>query len=324
MNTSMRSLVFLLAFCGAVMATAQEEESTADQPQQTGEEPTEQQAQDGAEAAEPASAEAAEAEADTEAEDATQPASPAAEAATFVLQAHPIFPPEQAELVYRPLVDYLNETLPYRFDLQTSPDFHRYWLGIRRGNTPDLVLEEPHLTAYRMSEYDYTPLVKAVTPITYSLLTSGNNAESSLQDFVGRRISTMPAPSLGYLVLTDWFDNPMQQPLIQSNANSWLNAVEIVFAMEADAAIVPHNLVERYRNMVNVQTSREFPGTTIAAAPSVGSEIRSEIREALVVLHEDEDHFAALNELDVDRFVAAEPSEYEGLEEWLQLVYSVM
>jgi ABC-type phosphate/phosphonate transport system substrate-binding protein len=116
----------------------------------------------------------------------------------------------------------------------------------------------------------------------------------------------------------------MQQPLIQSNANSWLNAVEIVFAMEADAAIVPHNLVERYRNMVNVQTSREFPGTTIAAAPSVGSEIRSEIREALVVLHEDEDHFAALNELDVDRFVAAEPSEYEGLEEWLQLVYSVM
>lgn len=320
MSTSMRSLVVLLALCGALSATAQEEESTADQTQQTQQEPNEQQAQDGAEQAEPDSEQAAEAEA----EDATPTASPPTEAATFVLQAHPLFPPEQAELVYRPLVDYLNEALPYRFDLSTSPDFHRYWLGIRRGNTPDLVLEEPHLTAYRMSEYGYTPLVKAVTPITYSLLTSGNNAESDLQDFVGQRISSMPAPSLGYLILTEWFDNPMQQPLIQSNANSWLNAVEIVFAMEADAAIVPYNLVERYRNMVNVRTSREFPGTTIAAGPSVGPDIRSEIRQALVVLHEDEDHFAALNELDVDRFVAAEPSDYEGLEEWLRLVYSVM
>ena len=182
------------------------------------------------------------------------------------------------------MVDYLNDALPYRFELKLAPDYHRYWLSTRRGENPHLVLEEPHLAAYRMNQYDFTPLVRAVEPITYSLLTSMNNAESTVRDFIGQRVSTMPAPSLGYLVLASWFDNPMQQPITQSNAASWLDAVEIVFSQEADAAIVPHNLVSRYVNMANVLTSREFPGVTVAASPEVPADIQQEIRSALLAL----------------------------------------
>lgn len=245
-------------------------------------------------------------------------------AETFVFQGHPIFSPETAEQVYRPLVDYLNDALPYRFDLELAPDYHRYWLSTRRGQSAHLVLEEPHLTAYRMEQYDYTPLVRADESITYSLLTSMNNADSSVRDFIGRRVTSMPAPSLGYLILTSWFDNPMQQPVIQSNANSWLDAVEIVFSQEADAAIVPNNLVSRYVNMANVLTSQEFPGVTISASPEIPSDIQEEIRNALMALHEDEEHFVALNELDINQFIEASAAQYEGLEEWLSLVYSVL
>ncbi len=245
-------------------------------------------------------------------------------AETFVFQGHPIFPPGTAELVYRPLVNYLNDALPYRFDLELSPDYHRYWLSARRGHNPHLVLEEPHLTAYRMEQYGYTPLVRAQAPLTYSLLTSMDNAEASARDFVGRRVSTMPAPSLGYLILTSWFENPMQQPIILSNAASWLDAVEIVFSQEADAAIVPNNLVARYVNMANVLTSREFPGVTIAASPEVPADIQAEIQAALMALHEDEEHFAVLNELDISQFIEAQRSQYDGLEKWLELVYSTL
>ncbi|NBD95918.1 MAG: PhnD/SsuA/transferrin family substrate-binding protein [Gammaproteobacteria bacterium] len=245
-------------------------------------------------------------------------------AETFVFQGHPIFSPRTAELAYRPLVDYLNASLPYRFDLELSPDYHRYWLSTRRGRNPHLVLEEPHLTAYRMEEFDYTPIVRADEPISYSLLTSMDNAESSVRDFVGQRVSTMPAPSLGYLILASWFDNPMQQPIIQSNAASWRDAVEIVFSQEADAAIVPNNFVSRYVNMANVLTSQEFPGVTVSASPEVPADIQREIRDALLALHEDEEHFAALNELDINQFIEADAAEYEGLEEWLSLVYSIL
>lgn len=289
----------------------------ADTQEQAPDEPEKQATDEAVEADPQAGDEAPEAAADADEEaTAQQPA------AAFTFQGHPIFSPETAELVYRPLVNYLNDALPYRFNLQLAPDYHRYWLSTRRGENPHLVLEEPHLTAYRMERYDYTPLVRADQPITYSLLTSMNNAESSVRDFIGQRVSTMPAPSLGYLILTNWFDNPMQQPIIQSNAASWRDAVEIVFSQEANAAVVPHNLVSRYVNMANVLTSQEFPGVTIAASPDVPVDIQEEIRAALLTLHEDQEHFIALNELDINQFVEARPTEYEGLEEWLSLVYS--
>lgn len=240
----------------------------------------------------------------------------------FTLQPHPIFNPEQAQLVYEPLITYLNSATPYRFELSPARDYHRYWIDIRRGLTPDLVLEDAHLTALRIERYNYTPLVKAEEPATYSLLTSSMNADSELDDFIGQPVSSMPSPSLGYLILTSWYDNPMQQPIIQSNAGSWLDAIEIVFAMEAEAAMAPHNLVSRYVNMVVLRTSDEFPHATISASPEVPGVVRRAIRDALTILHEDPDHFGALHELDIDAFIPASFGEYEGLESWLDQVFT--
>jgi len=318
MNTSIRWTSLVLALILAFSAWAQDEDQNSGGASQ-------EQAVESTETDEPTEA-GAEPTADPspQVDPATAPTQPADGAETFVVQGHPIFPPQTAELVYRPLVDYLNAALPYRFDLELSPDYHRYWLSTRRGENPHIVLEEPHLVAYRMREYDFTPLVQSQTPITYSLLTSQNNAEASVRDFIGQRVSTMPAPSLGYLVLTSWFDNPMQQPIIQSNAGSWLDAVEIVFSQEAEAAIVPNNLVSRYRNMANVLTSQEFPGVTVAASPEVSADIQEEIKAALLSLHEDEEHFAALNELDINQFVEADVTAYEGLESWLRLIYTFL
>ncbi|TVS13194.1 MAG: hypothetical protein EA419_02665 [Wenzhouxiangella sp.] len=240
---------------------------------------------------------------------------------TYSLLVHPIFTPGQAELVYQPLVDFLNQQTPHRFELQTARDFHRYWLDIRRGEQPDFVLEDAHLIALRMQRHGYVPLVRASDPTTFSLLSS-DMGEPGLGDFIGRPVSSMPAPSLGYLVLASWFTNPMQQPVLESSAASWLDAVEIVFAMEADAAIVPHNLVRRYVNLNVVATSAEFPHVTIAASPELPENVRLDVLAALLELHDDPEHFAVLHELDIEEFVSATPDEYVGLESWLDWVFS--
>ncbi len=242
---------------------------------------------------------------------------------TFTLQVHPTFPPDQAERVYRPLINYLNFTTPYQFQLRSARDFHRYWVEIRRGVMPDLVIEDAHLIALRMERHGYQPLVKAAEDTSFSLMTSGN-PEAELSNFLGRPISSMPAPSLGYLILSSWFENPMQQPLIESNAASWRDAVEIVFSMEADAAIVPQNLVERYVNLEVVRTSESFPNVTVAASPDIPEAAREDIRRSLLVLHDDREYFSALHELDIDQFVAAEPEDYEGLTSWLEQVFSFL
>ncbi len=261
-------------------------------------------------------------EADSTAETIPEtPVPTAVEPRTLTLQVHPIFPPDQAEMVYQPLVNYLNAKTPHEIRLRTSRDFHRYWIEIRRGSEPDLVLEDAHMIALRIARNGFVPLVKSSEPGTFSLLTSGMNMDADLSDFIARPVSSMPAPSLGYLILSSWYSNPIQQPRILSNASSWLDAVEIVFAMETEAAIVPHNLVSRYVNMIVVQTSEEFPHASIAASANVPESVQNDIRNALLALHEDPDHFTALHELDIERFVPAQASEYQGLDDWLEEIF---
>ena len=237
---------------------------------------------------------------------------------TLTLQVHPIFPPEQADLVYAPLLDYLRETTPHDYELATAQDFHRFWLSIRRGNQPDLVLEDAHLIALRIQRDGYTPLVQASEPATFSLIGNSMNMEPTLDEYIARPVSSMPAPSLGYLVLQSWYPNPMAQPRVISNATSWLEAIEMVFAMESEATVAPHNMVSRYVNLAVVQTSDEFPHTSIAASPAVPDAVQAQIRDALTDLHNNSEHFGALHELDIDQFISADDLDYEGLEQWLQ------
>lgn len=237
--------------------------------------------------------------------------------------ANPVYPPEQARLVFQPLVDYLNDVTGLELTLVVERNFHRYWRNAGRNEAPPLILEDAHMVAWRMNNFDYQPLVTTAESMTFSLLTTGAMADDGLNDFVGRRISSLPSPSLGYVVLAEWFDNPLQQPLIQSTATSWLDAVEMVFSAEADAAIAPDNLVARYPNLYPVQTSAEFPGLTLSAAPNVADDVRQTLIEAMTELHANEDHHAALFELDIDRFVPADPEDFAGLEQWLSTVFSL-
>lgn len=237
------------------------------------------------------------------------------------LLVNPVYPPDQARLVYQPLVDYLNDSTGLEITLTVDRNFHRYWLNARRNEAPPLILEDAHMAAWRMVNFDYQPLVAPGTPMTFSLLTTGALADDGLDDFVGRRISSLPSPSLGYLVLADWFDNPLQQPIILSTATSWLDAVEMVFSAEADAAIAPNNLVARYPNLYPVATSTEFPGLTLSASASLPPDVRQALTDAMTALHEDETHHAALFELDIDRFEAVDPESYQGLENWLSTIF---
>ena len=239
------------------------------------------------------------------------------------LLVNPVYPPDQARLVYQPLVDYLNDSTGLEITLVVDRNFHRYWLNAQRNEVPPLILEDAHMAAWRMVNFDYQPLVAPASATTFSLLTTGALADDSLNDFVGRRISSLPSPSLGYLVLAGWFDNPLQQPLILSTATSWLDAVEMVFSAEADAAIAPNNLVARYPNLYPVETSREFPGLTLSASSELPPDVSETLIDAMTALHEDETHHAALFELDIDRFVTVDPANYEGLEDWLSAIFSL-
>ena len=233
--------------------------------------------------------------------------------------AQPSYPPQQANRVYQPLADYIGEQIGRNVILVTPRSFQHHWLNTRRGESFDLALEDAPITDFRIQRQDFVPLVRVAEPQTYSLAVSDPNYES-LDDLVGVSIATMPAPSTGYLILAQWFPNPLRQPNIRSRASRWQDAVQDIFAYQTEAAIAPARLVEQYPQLTQIRTSEPLPGPAVSAATTLAPELRQAIRAALLALDESERGVAILEELNTAELVPASAEEYAGYIDWLRRV----
>lgn len=245
----------------------------------------------------------------------------AASAAEYNFAVEPVYAPERAREVYEPLINYLNTTTGQTFKLVVARNYAFYWNDIRKRQDLHLVFDEAHFTDFRIQRFGYEPLVKSSIPTSYSLLTQEDVAEGNVQYFVARSLVTMPAPNLGFALLLEYFPNPMQQPDLRSLATSWRDTVEIVFAGEADATLVPTWLRDQYPNLIPVITTREFPGPAVSASPEVPADVKAAVRDALLKLHEDQALYEVLNELGMQQFVEANAAEYKGSEQMLKNFY---
>lgn len=232
--------------------------------------------------------------------------------------AEPRYPPDQAAEVYKPLLDYLETATGHQVTLVTPRNYHFFWREIRSNAPIDLVFSEAHFTDYRITKFKAEPLVRAAEKTSYTLLGSDQLNATDINALVGRNIVTMPSPSLGFAVLIEFFPSPIAQPNILSTAASWKDGVEIVFAGEADAAIVPTVLQAQYPNLIPLRTSREFPGAAFTASAELDPQVKADFKEALLKLHENPEAYDALNELGITQFQEASAAEYAGLESILK------
>lgn len=234
----------------------------------------------------------------------------------------PTYTEELARDVYAPLLDYLNKATGHTFELVTSRNYHFYWSDLRSRSDIDLSFEEAHFVDYRTQHFGYQPLVKSAESTSYTLLTMDPlEGDDPLRGLVARRVVCMPAPNLGFAMLLELYPNPMQQPDVRSAASSWRNTVEIVFAGEADAAMVPTWLQNLYPNLYPVHQTREFPGMAISASPRLDPAIAQAIKDALLQLLDDPDMFGVLGDLGVSEFIEANAEEYAGSEAMLKPFY---
>lgn len=242
-------------------------------------------------------------------------------AADYTLAVEPNYPPAQAELVYQPLLDYLSTATGHTFKLKASANYHVYWRDLRAGMKVDFAFEEAHFTGYRMGRLGFTPLVRTAEPTRYSLLADGMIAEEGIPGLIGRPVVSMPAPSMGYLLLGELYRNPIASPEIKSVASGWRDGVEMIFSQETDAAMVPNYIAQLYPNLVVISESREFTGRTLSAAGTVPSDVREAVAEAMLKLHEDPGSYEVLVELGAAQFVAADSADYADSEKLLSGVF---
>lgn len=241
-----------------------------------------------------------------------------AQAAQFKLGIEPSYPRDQAQEVYKPLLEYLNKSTGHTFTLEVPRNYHFLWRDLRQNKPVDFTLEEAHFVDFRVQRYGFEPLVRTAEPTSYALLAMPELAENGLNALVGQRVACMPSPSLGFALLAEMFKNPVAQPDIRSEAASWRDGVEMVFAGEAEAAMVQTYIADLYPNLMVVQKTRDFPGRAVSAAPGVDPEAKQAVKDALLKLHEDESLLEVLVELGTSRFEPTTAAEYAGSEAMLK------
>lgn len=242
-------------------------------------------------------------------------------AADYYLAVEPIYPPAQAQQVYKPLLAYLSKSTGHRFLLKPAANYHVYWRDMRTNAKVDFAFEEAHFTEYRINRQKFVPLARVADATNFVLLADPQREKSGVNGLIGDRIVSMSAPSMGYLLLGELYSNPLAQPEINSAAATWRDGVEMVFSGETDAAMVPNYVAREYPNLVPLFTSREFAARAFSASQTVPADVRKKVADALLRLHRDSSLNEVLVELGTTQFVPANTSEYTGSERLLRGVF---
>lgn len=244
-----------------------------------------------------------------------------ASAAQYTFSVEPSYPPEQAVEVYEPLLNYLKKETGHQFKVQAVRNYHFYWRDLRQAAQTDFAFEEAHFADYRIKRSGFIPLAHRVEPSVYVLMAAVDFADGGTAGLVGRRIVSMPSPSLGFAEVAQMYRNPIAQPEIRSEATTWRDGVELVFSGDAEGAMVPAFVAEQYPNLVEIARSDELTGAAVTAAPSVPEDVQQAVKDALLKLSEDPDAFVILAELGATGFVEASAEDFDGAESRLSAFF---
>ena len=134
-------------------------------------------------------------------------------AQTVTLAVEAVYPKDQAEFVYEPLKNWLEQKTGLNVQIESADNYYFYWRNAKN-NEPDFTLDASHVAAYRMQEKNYIPLARVQEDTSYHLISNFEPADGqSVAEFlVGNRVVTLPNPNMGSILFDEWFTDLFLQP----------------------------------------------------------------------------------------------------------------
>ncbi|MDZ7661867.1 phosphate/phosphite/phosphonate ABC transporter substrate-binding protein [Thiohalophilus sp.] len=234
---------------------------------------------------------------------------PISQADSYTLAITPTMPKEQTEEYYRPLAEYLGTRTGHVFQIEAHHNYVAYWEAMRRENTADLVLDAPHFTGYRVAKANYQVLAKIRDTLSFSLVTNEDLLLFEPAELIGKKVVTPASPSLSGVELARMFPHQMRQPTMVSTQN-FNQALERLKSGRASAALIPTPLVSGDTTVNTVTTTEPVPHHAVSASPDLPSEVRQQIRQALLTAHESEAGQAMLEKVNISGFEPADNDLY--------------
>ena len=235
----------------------------------------------------------------------------------FVVQ--PVHGPEKMKQIYLPLVNYLNKETGHTFNVVAAKSFISYWEKMKKGQY-DLILDAAHFTDYRIKRMHYTVLAKTQNKVSLSLITNENNHVTDYKMLIGKKLITLPSPSLSSVQLAKMFPNPSRQPNVTST-NSAESAIKAVQEGKYFAALVPTSLLDKVKNINAVNIAKAMPPMAISASPNIDKTVQNKIQQALIKAASTQNGKAMLNAIKIPEFKTTNAKTYKGYEKLLASVW---
>ena len=235
----------------------------------------------------------------------------------YFISVQPVLPPNQIQMNYQPLAEYLSETTGHQFEIRAYRNFLTYWIKMKKAKEMDFVLDAAHFTDYRIQKMDYRPLVKLPDTVSMTVITGEDEFVFEMEELISKKIATMASPGMGSVRLNQMFPNPVRQPFYIESTDS-VDAVNRVLDGKVAAAIIPSPLVQNYSNVNTVITTEPVPHMAMSASPGVPAEVSDKVRDALIDASKTAKGKAMLEALNIERFDATDAQTYAGYGELLE------
>jgi ABC-type phosphate/phosphonate transport system substrate-binding protein len=241
--------------------------------------------------------------------------------ATLVLTSAPRETPEEGELVYKPIADYLSQVTGKRIVYRHPGTWGVYRTEMLNG-AYDIVLDGPHFVDYRVQKLQHNLLVKMPEVHEFVVITHKDERVTNVAELAGKTFCSEPPPNLGALVALAQFNDPSRQPMVVPT-KGWKGIYDGVAEKRCVGGVLPLANLKKFDTEGAVAKilfkSNGMPNQAFTAGPRVTPEDQTKIIAAMTAPEAAGPTEKLRARFNVgERFVTTSNAEYAGIGQYLK------
>ena len=173
-------------------------------------------------------------------------------------------------------------------------NIQKYAQEIRKGSY-DILIDGPHLGAWRIAKGVHKPVAVADKPLTFLVATLATDTSTqSLAQLAGKSVCAPAAPQVSTLMILNQFPNPLQIPDMRT-VETYQASIERIFRGDCQAVVVTDMFYENKlgndaKAKLNVIfNSRPLPGYVMTASDKLSADKREALTKRLTTANPADD-----------------------------------
>ena len=188
----------------------------------------------------------------------------------------PVWAQQSLHFDAQPFAQRLSVTLGRQVRVRYSEDVLSHWRAVRSGRGFDLVIDEAHFTAYRISHHGFTALAQARSEVRYAVVVRPRTLITAPSDLSAHRVAAPAPPSLAALRLLNLFADKVHAPVLVTIVRQE-DALLALSAGEVSAAVLPMEVAEALNDVQIALETDATPGRAFSVSRAISSAQRREL-----------------------------------------------